>query len=80
MTRQEIFYLLKKAIEEILPEINLEEITLEDSLKEIGANSSDRAEIIYMTMEEVHVKLPMVTFNNAKNIGEIVEYIFKKVS
>lgn len=73
MTREEVFKKLKEAINYILPEIDLNGITMEDSLKEIGANSVDRAEIIYMTLEDSNVKLPMVSFNDAKNINDIID-------
>jgi len=75
MKREEVFKILKDAIEFVVPEINVEEVTMNDSLKELGANSIDRSEIIYTTMEDANVKLPMVSFNDAKNIGDIIDII-----
>lgn len=76
MSKEEIFNILKDAIEYIVPEIETDNLTSEDSLKELGANSVDRAEIIIMVMEDTHVKLPLVSFGMSKNIGEIVDVIY----
>ena len=76
MSKEEILNILKDAIEYIVPEIETDNLTSEDSLKELGANSVDRAEIIIMVMEDTHVKLPLVSFGMSKNIGEIVDVIY----
>lgn len=78
MTRQEIFEVIKRSIEEIVPDINIENMTMEDSLKEIGVNSVDRMDIIVTTLEELGLHIKMVHFGGLKNIGEIVDVIIKE--
>lgn len=75
MSRNELLELMKDVINYIVPEISTDNLSFNDSLKEIGANSIDRAEIIIMLMEDSNVKLPMVSFGQAKNIGEIIDII-----
>lgn len=75
MTREELLNSMKDAISFTVPEIDSDSVTYEDSLKDLGANSVDRAEIIIMLMEDANVKLPMVSFGNAKNIGEIIDIV-----
>lgn len=77
MTRQEVFEVIKRSIEEIVPDINSENLTMEDSLKEIGVNSVDRMDIIVTTLEELDLHKKMVQFGGLKNIGEIVDVILK---
>lgn len=77
MGKEEIFNVIKEAISYIVPEINVNEITIEDSLKELGANSVDRAEILFMALEDSNVKIPMISFNDAKNIKDIVDIIYQ---
>jgi polyketide biosynthesis acyl carrier protein len=52
-------------------------VTPEISLRELGANSIDRADILMQTMSDLNVKLSMVEFASAKNIGDIAS-IFQK--
>ncbi len=80
MTKDELFNSIKEAIECVLPEAASDDLTCEDSLKEIGANSVDRAEILMMLMEDAGVKIPMVSFGNAKNIGEILDIVLEALN
>lgn len=76
MSKEEIFEILKEQILEIIPELDLSEVTMKDSLKEIGANSVDRADIIIVTMESLDIRIPMIQFGKAANIGDIVEIMY----
>lgn len=78
MTREEIFNIVKESIAEILPETDVESLKVEDSLRELGANSIDRADIIIDTMEALGVKIPLVEFGNLANIREIVDLFYEK--
>src|SRR5699024_10528167 len=55
---------------EVSPEVDT--VTPRDSMRELGANSIDRAEIITATMERLDISLPLVEFAEAANIGDIV--------
>jgi polyketide biosynthesis acyl carrier protein len=76
MDKNNIFLVMKSIIVEILPEIDSEQISIEDSLKEIGANSIDRMDIIIETMEKLGVKIPLVEFGQLKNIEGIVDLLY----
>ncbi len=67
-----MWYVLKRAILEVLPEYADREIGFDESLKALGANSVDRAEILMVTMESLGLKVPMVEFSSATNIGELI--------
>lgn len=75
MSREKVFHEIVDNIVDILPELKGREIKESDSLKEIGANSIDRADIIMSTLERLDRRIPMVDFGNAKNIGEIISVI-----
>ncbi|MER0242135.1 phosphopantetheine-binding protein [Streptomyces sp. 796.1] len=75
MTQDEIFKALLATFADIIPEVDLSAATFDDSLKELGANSIDRADIITETMEHAGVSLPMVSFAEAQSIGDIVRII-----
>jgi len=71
--KEDIFGKLKEMVLDVLPELDPAQITLSASLRELGANSVDRADILISAMDELSVKVPMVEFAGAANIGEIVE-------
>ena len=77
MSKEEIFEIIKENILDMIPELDLSEVTMKDSLKEIGANSVDRADIIMFTMESLNIRIPMVKFGNAANIGDIVDIMYE---
>lgn len=72
MDRQTIEQMLRESIIEVLPTLSATTINELDSLKNFGANSIDRAEIIMLTMSRLKSKLPLVAFASAKNIGELI--------
>lgn len=72
MTKEEIFAELKINLLDVLPGITGQEITADHSLKSLGANSLDRAEIIIKTMANLKLTIPLITLVAARNIGDIV--------
>ncbi|TAK73855.1 MAG: acyl carrier protein [Gammaproteobacteria bacterium] len=73
MTQDQIFEVIKKSVLDILIDIEPELIKIDKSLKDLGANSIDRIEVISSTLEQLNLKLPLMTFKNATNIREIVD-------
>lgn len=80
MTKPEIFEILKQNIQYFLPDISEELITIEESLKNLGANSIDRMEIITKTMEDLQVKFPLVELGKLTNIEGLIDFLYEKVS
>ena len=50
MLKEHVFEVVRKVIAEILPGVRSELISSEKSLKELGANSIDRMEVVTMSM------------------------------
>jgi polyketide biosynthesis acyl carrier protein len=73
MEKEPIFEALKISINDVLGD--QEKLTYDSSLKELGANSVDRAVILMQTLEQLGVQMPMVVFAGAKNLGDIVQAI-----
>lgn len=76
MTKNEIFLALKSNLLDVLPELNEQHITTEQSLKNLGANSLDRAEIIIRTMAKLGLTLPLITLATAQNIDDIISLFY----
>ncbi|MEM7132483.1 MAG: acyl carrier protein [Chloroflexota bacterium] len=80
MTQDEVFAIVKKNIREILYDLAEEDISIEASLKELGANSLDRADITVMCLEDLQLKIPMVEFGGLTNIQGLVDLLTEKVN
>ena len=79
MTKDDILDIIKESIREILPDITEEKIEVDKNLKNLGANSIDRVEIITMVMEELGINIPLLEFGEVKNIMGMVELFYSKM-
>jgi polyketide biosynthesis acyl carrier protein len=78
MPTQEALDLIVKHTCEVMPELDGHTFAATDSLRELGANSMDRAEIIMMTLEALSVSVPLIELAGANNIGELANLIHDK--
>ena len=78
MTQQDILGLIGRHAGEVLPRLQQHVFQPTDSLKELGANSVDRSEIIMMTLESLSVRIPLIEMAKARNIGELAGIIHAK--
>ncbi|WP_149552352.1 acyl carrier protein [Streptomyces marokkonensis] len=73
-----VFDLIVEHTREVVPELEGHRFAPSDSLRDLGANSIDRAEIIVMTLESLSVSIPLVELADAKNMGELADLIHDK--
>ncbi|ACU62733.1 acyl carrier protein [Chitinophaga pinensis] len=78
MNKQAIFELIVQHTKEIIPELETHAFVITDELKELGANSVDRAEIITLTIESLSLDIPLITFSGAQNIEDLVETFYEQ--
>ena len=76
MTKDEVFITLKEVIKEVLP-LNDQEITIDKSLTDLGANSIDRAEIVINVMSKLNITVPAQTLATVKNIAGLVDALYE---
>nr|AAY00039.1 acyl carrier protein [uncultured bacterial symbiont of Discodermia dissoluta] len=72
-TKEEIFELLKSHLLEIVPEINPDQVQPVISMKDLGANSIDRVDVILLTMEELELKFPLNELGGLTNMQALVD-------
>jgi polyketide biosynthesis acyl carrier protein len=75
MSKEEVLSVLKKVVTEIIPDIEPELIKPEESLRDLGANSVDRMDIVIEVMEELKLKIPLVEFGKVNNIQGLVDLL-----
>ena len=75
MSKEHVFEVVKNVISEILPDVQSDLISRDKSLKELGANSIDRMEVVTMSMEELGLKIPLMSFAQVNNIQGLVDVL-----
>lgn len=75
MSKEHVYEVVKNVIIEVLPDIKPEQIHIEKNLRELGANSIDRMEVVTMSMEELDLKIPLMSFAQVSNIQGMVDVL-----
>ncbi|MDQ1350636.1 MAG: polyketide biosynthesis acyl carrier protein [Acidobacteriota bacterium] len=75
MTQLDVFQTVKRVTLEVLPFLPPEEVSIEKSLKDLGANSIDRMEVVTRSMESLGIKVPLVEFGKVKNLEGLVDVL-----
>lgn len=75
MTKEHVYEVVRNVIMEVLPDVQSELISIEKNLKELGANSIDRMEVVTMSMEELGMKIPLMSFAQVSNIEGLVDVL-----
>ncbi|AZS14165.1 acyl carrier protein [Paenibacillus lutimineralis] len=79
MNKDQIFEIMREKMLDILPDLDVQRVSREESMKDLGANSIDRFDIISDTMGELNLKIPLVKFGSLKNIGEVVDFLYENL-
>jgi polyketide biosynthesis acyl carrier protein len=77
-TKNEIVHLIKENLVEIIPELAGEEIAVDETLVDLGANSVDRGELITLTLERLNLDISRIEFVSAQTINELADLIVEK--
>ena len=78
MNKQEIFETIVGHVREVLPSLEAHAFQPDDSLKALGANSVDRADIIMMTLESLSLNIPLIAMAKAENIGDLARIMHEQ--
>jgi polyketide biosynthesis acyl carrier protein len=79
MNKQQIVELIVRHTREVIPDLRVTHVRTEDSLRELGANSLDRSEILMMTLASLSARISLVDLARAENIGELAGIIHGKL-
>ncbi|ATQ76813.1 MULTISPECIES: acyl carrier protein [Massilia] len=78
MSKDRIYEIIVGHTREVVPSLDGHPFQQTDSLKSLGANSIDRADIIMMTLESLSVDIPLMLLAKADNIGDLARMIHEK--
>ena len=75
MTKDHIFAVVKKHMMQTVDGLNDGDISLEKSMKDMGANSLDIVEVVSLSMRELKVKVPRSELAKLTDIGGLVDLL-----
>jgi polyketide biosynthesis acyl carrier protein len=78
--KNEVIDLIKANLLEIMPELEGQEIPVDEQLVNLGANSVDRGELITLTLERLNMTIPRVEFVRAQTVEELADLIMERKS
>lgn len=78
MNRDQILEIIVGHARTVVPMLAQHQFTPTDSLKALGANSVDRADIIMMTLESLGKNIPLMAMAKADNIADLARIIHEK--
>lgn len=79
MNQEDIFAIVVRHAQEVVPGLENHRFQPSESLKDLGANSIDRSEIVMMTLDTLSLKIPLVDTVKASNIGELVSVLHARL-
>ncbi|KJY41848.1 hypothetical protein VR41_10700 [Streptomyces sp. NRRL B-1568] len=72
MTPDQIFAVIRSNLLEVLPELTESQITLDRSMRELGANSIDRMDVVIAAQEDLGIKVPANALTQATDLKSLV--------
>lgn len=79
MNQTNVLEIIIRHAREVLPGLANHRFQADDSLRELGANSIDRSEIVMMAMESLSLSIPLIEVARANSVGELAEILHSKL-
>lgn len=77
--KNDILDIIRRQITDVLPHLNQIEIGPEQSLRDLGADSIDRAEIIQLSMRTLKIKVPLIECAGITNIAGLIDLFYNNI-
>lgn len=78
VSRDAIERIVREVVAAVLPSVPPDAVTGNRHLRDLGADSVDRVEIILMLLERLHLDEPMSTFSAVPNIDALVAVLHER--
>ncbi len=79
MNQEGVLEAIIRHAREVVPGLAEHQFRSDESLRDLGANSVDRSEIIMMTLESLSLSMPLIEVARAENIGELASIMHSKL-
>ncbi|MCU1347047.1 MAG: phosphopantetheine-binding [Acidobacteria bacterium] len=78
LDREAVERVVREVIAVVLPSVPAAAIAGDKHLRELGADSVDRVEIILMLLERFHLDEPMSSFGQLPNVDALVAFLHER--
>jgi polyketide biosynthesis acyl carrier protein len=78
-TKSEVFEVIQRNLREILPDLQSIVIDPQQSMRQLGANSLDRADVVLQSMEALGVRFPLNELAGVENIQGLVDFLYSRI-
>lgn len=75
--RQQVFEVVKSNLLKVLVDVKPEDVTIDKSMADFGANSVDRVEVVMYSTEELGLDVPRAELHGAKNLAGLVDILLR---
>ncbi|WP_059006296.1 phosphopantetheine-binding protein [Streptomyces specialis] len=72
MRHEDIFAAVRRNVGEVMDDVDPAAVTLDRSLADLGCNSIDRAEVVTLTMADLGITVPVMDFQDARDLRALV--------
>ncbi|MBV9488742.1 MAG: acyl carrier protein [Verrucomicrobia bacterium] len=72
-----IFEVVKANTLRVLPDLRPEEVALNRSLTDLGANSVDRVEVVICSLEDLNLRIPTWRLHGLRNLADLVDLLYQ---
>jgi polyketide biosynthesis acyl carrier protein len=79
MRQEDVIEVIIRHAREVIPRLESHTFRHDDSLRELGANSVDRSEIVMMTLETLSLHIPLIDLARAENIAELAGILHSRL-
>lgn len=79
MNKEQVFEIITRHTCEVIPRLKDHKFQETDALRDLGANSIDRSEIVMMTLETLELNIPLILIARAENMGELASILHEKL-
>jgi len=78
VSREEVERIVREVITVVLPSVPAEAIAGNQHLRDLGADSVDRVEIILMLLERFNLQEPMSTFSAIPDVDALISVLYER--
>jgi polyketide biosynthesis acyl carrier protein len=79
VTKSDVFNVIQRNLREILPDLQGTAIDPQQSMRQLGANSLDRADVVLQSMEALGLRFPLNEVAGVENIQGLVDFLHSRI-
>jgi polyketide biosynthesis acyl carrier protein len=80
LDKEEIFQVVKANTLKVLPDLVADDVTIDKNLADLGANSVDRVEVVFYSLEQLGLKVPTAELQGVRNLRALVDLLHRHVA